>query len=551
MTANLRTLTREKREVPMTGFLMPATTLTTLKKIAFTLLCCTVLMVFAAPAQTLQQIKADPGTNNPPPAGAILDLNGMPIPTAYQQYTVSFIAGIANTAITFAFRNDPSFTSFANASVKDVTGEIPGPNLLLNSDFSLGTVGSTPVDWTYANIYGATYGGVVESGCGVDGGNCWYDGAVQAYDAISQTIATNIGDTYQISFYVTASGGSTFSALSTNGDTTDTGGNGIDVTVYAQAGLPSSGYVSVTHILSPGVQTIYMFPGKNDPVKITPSPYSTGGETLTFTAVPVVKLGFVPPSNFPNETCVPFADYSTDGIDRCVEYQADCSFNGVAGGGDCKTLLYQLLESYDLPADLPATGGPDFLVVHGSNCPTSATAVAQSIFTDYYVARIDPTIKGTGTGTGSCFEGMYTPGATVITSGSTSRFVGFASPMVDTALNIVKAGSTRPLAFQWLDNLGNPVTNLTWCASPNPAPGACTAPWVNLEYFSISCVTDTQISTATDVSSPGNSAFQNLGGGNYQMNWKTQKSWKGTCANIQVTFNNGVTLDPAVGFQFN
>jgi len=575
----------------MTGLLTTAATLTTLKKVAFTLFCCTVLMVFAAPAQTPPQtIKADPGTNNPPPAGAILDLSGTPIPgggnATYHHYTVNFIAGISHTAITFAFRDDPAQISFANASVVNLTTE--SENLLTNGNFSGGVYtnngnSSTPNGWTYANIYGAQAGGGVigSSAYCYTSSFCWFDGAVQAYDAISQTITTIVGDNYQIGFDVAEDSaifaypgnpalppgypGSdcylaahelphtfpcNFSDISINGDTTNPGGNGINVTVYAQAGLPSES-VSVTHILQPGVQTIYTFPGKNDPVKITPSPYSTGGETLTFTAVPVVKLGFVPPSNFQNETCVPFADYSTDGIDRCVEYQADCSFNGVADGGDCKTLLYQLLESYDLPADLPATGGPDFLVVHGSNCPTSATAVAQSIFTDYFVARIDPTLKGKGTGTGSCFEGMYTPGATVITSGTTSRFVGFASPVLDNVLNIVKAGSTRPLAFQWLDNLGNPVTNLTWCASPNPAPGACTAPWVNLEYFSISCVTDTQISTATDVSSPGNSGFQNLGGGNYQMNWQTQKSWKGTCANIQVTFDNGVTLDPAVGFQFN
>jgi hypothetical protein len=54
MTVNLRTLTREKREVPMTRFLMPATTLTTLnlKKTAFTLICCTVLMLVLAGAPT-------------------------------------------------------------------------------------------------------------------------------------------------------------------------------------------------------------------------------------------------------------------------------------------------------------------------------------------------------------------------------------------------------------------------------------------------------------------------------------------------------------------
>jgi hypothetical protein len=61
----------------------------------------------------------------------------------------------------------------------------------------------------------------------------------------------------------------------------------------------------------------------------------------------------------------------------------------------------------------------------------------------------------------------------------------------------------------------------------------------------VNTIADTSISTA------GNSGFQNNGGGNYQFNWKTQKSWAGTCRNIQVTFDNGVRQIPAtLGFQF-
>ena len=219
---------------------LPAT-LKSLSRIAFSLLCCTLLMVQAAAAQN----------NEGPPTGAILDLSGTPVPgggnNTYQQYTVQFQANVANTALTFAIREDPAFISLASVSVNDVTdSDNPGPNLLTNGDFSLGTVGSTPVDWIYANVYGADAGGVVKSSCGVGEdntygvGNCWFDGAVQAYDAISQTIPTTVGDTYQISFFVADNSGCgcNFSDLSTNGDTTSTGGNGINVTVYAQAGLP-------------------------------------------------------------------------------------------------------------------------------------------------------------------------------------------------------------------------------------------------------------------------------------------------------------------------
>lgn len=189
--------------------------------------------------------------NEPPPLGAILDLNGTPIPgggdgSTFQTYTVTFTAGLTNTDITFAFRDDPAFLIFENASIVDQTTS--SGNLFTNGDFSGGTYTSngnanTPNSWEYANVFGATFGGYLQTPCAYSGGptaNCWYDGAVQAYDAIDQSIATTVGDVYQISFTLAENSfcNCDFSRVSTNGDVTDTGGNGIDVTVYALAGLP-------------------------------------------------------------------------------------------------------------------------------------------------------------------------------------------------------------------------------------------------------------------------------------------------------------------------
>jgi hypothetical protein len=172
--------------------------------------------------------------DNPPPSGAILDLNGLAIPhgTA-QEYTIDFNAAITSTDITFAFREDPAFFSFSDASVVDLAN--PTVNLLLNGNFSSGS-GNNATDWTFVNIYGAGASGVVSSSCGGGLSTCWYDGAVGAYDAIDQTIATNVGDNYQISFLLTDnSGQSTFSAQDNNDL------QGIDVLAYAQAGLPPAG----------------------------------------------------------------------------------------------------------------------------------------------------------------------------------------------------------------------------------------------------------------------------------------------------------------------
>jgi PEP-CTERM motif len=183
-------------------------------------------------------------SNLPPPSGAILDLAGTPITNIQQSYSVNFVAGVANTEITFAFRQDPSFESFSNVQLVDLTN--PSGNIILNGDFSSGTLGTSNVtNWTYANIYGATFGGVLEPNCGVGGSNCWYDGAVQAYDAIAQVVPTTIGDTYMLSFNLNGGGintpGGLYQQLSTNGNVTGTGGDGIDVLAYAQAGLPPPG----------------------------------------------------------------------------------------------------------------------------------------------------------------------------------------------------------------------------------------------------------------------------------------------------------------------
>ena len=187
-------------------------------------------------------LAAAAGNNNAPPAGAILDLAGQAVPHgAPVTYTVDFTAALADTSLSLAFREDPAFFSVTDITLTDLTH--PSGNLVLNGDFSLGPVGSeNPLNWTFQNTFGAEASGVVR-GAGTCGGgipgNCWYDGSVQAYDEISQTIATTVGDMYEVSFAATDNSGlDIYQPLSTNGNTTSPGGNGIDILVYAQAAPP-------------------------------------------------------------------------------------------------------------------------------------------------------------------------------------------------------------------------------------------------------------------------------------------------------------------------
>ncbi len=180
--------------------------------------------------------------NEPPPAGpVILDLNGTAVPHSYTEYTTpAFTATTTTSNISFAFREDPAFLSLDDVTMRDVTTNTAVT--VVNGGFESGPVGAhAPTGWTYLNIFGAAAAGVVEnfSGGAHSGTNFYYDGAVQAYDSITQPIATTVGDQYTISFWLTDNGSlNTFSRVSTNGQP-GTAGNGIDLVVYGGAGLPT------------------------------------------------------------------------------------------------------------------------------------------------------------------------------------------------------------------------------------------------------------------------------------------------------------------------
>ena len=301
----------------------------------------------------------------------------------------------------------------------------------------------------------------------------------------------------------------------------------------------------------PGTTTTFTF--NTDTYKLTGLD-NAGGEQVSVDAFAIPSSLFPSFAGFPGETCVPYGDYSTGGVDTCVEFQVHCELSGMNCDFD-----YLVATGYALPADLSTgIGGPDFLVAHGVDCPLTSASPVRSIFLSYEATIDDPTTHGGSRGP-SCFVATYHPAAPPITTGV--GFVGWLSPVVIRDLNQVKAGSTRPLVFEFFDSLGNPVNNLSFCNSFMGTtcndPGVA-APWINISSFGITCPNGAQVNPSTDgtVTSTGNSGFQNNGSGNYQLNWKTQNTWKGSCANVQVTYFTGgaanVVLIPAIlGFQFN
>ena len=170
-----------------------------------------------------------------PPPGALFDL-AVTHPTplaAYQQFSFSFVAGTANTTVSFAFREIPAYFAFDDASVSLHSG---GANLLADPGFESGVFGqTTPTGWGrfIQPITHSAIGQVATStqtyGCNVaahGGTNFWCDGSVEGYDGLFQTVATTIGQQYDVSFWLQDDSGVSIV------------NPGIDMLGYAAAGLP-------------------------------------------------------------------------------------------------------------------------------------------------------------------------------------------------------------------------------------------------------------------------------------------------------------------------
>ena len=269
----------------------------------------------------------------------------------------------------------------------------------------------------------------------------------------------------------------------------------------------------------PGQTTVFNFGAFN--FKSTPATTTSNGNSLTVTAVPVSSTSALTFGAGGQANCIVYDN--TGGT--CWEFDVICT------GPDCGgTYDSEFQTSYDSSA---AIVKPGFLKHHNdtSSCPRTDFDTNQ--IDQFFQTRIDPTTKAKSGGTGSCWV------ATQNTTGvgnSIVNFIGFASPVSNTALNLMHPPQTVPLAFQVLDLNGNPINNLTLCTTTS-----CPAGTVNIQQFLSSCSVDdnTDVNPATDAPFTGGSGLQNLGNGNYQFNWKTQRGMTG-CWTVSASFGDGV-----------
>ena len=112
-------------------------------------------------------------------------------------------------------------------------------------------------------------------------------------------------------------------------------------------------------------------------------------------------------------------------------------------------------------------------------------------------------------------------------------FNGFASPVDNDLLNVAKAGQAVPLKFS-VSGANGPVTNLTTYTLTSNGQGCDSSdPTDEIEVYAA-----------------GASGLQNLGGGNYQINWKTDKAFAGQCRQINLTLGSDNTVHSA-DFKFS
>ncbi|WP_411725854.1 PxKF domain-containing protein [Methyloglobulus sp.] len=109
---------------------------------------------------------------------------------------------------------------------------------------------------------------------------------------------------------------------------------------------------------------------------------------------------------------------------------------------------------------------------------------------------------------------------------------GYFQPVdMNGIFNVVKAGSAVPLKWRITEvPAGTPVTDL---AS------------VKLKVQDVNCNLGFTTDQLEEVAS-GGSGLKNLGGGNYQFNWKTPKSYANSCKKLLLDLGGGLLAPPAL-----
>ncbi|HET9852773.1 MAG TPA: PxKF domain-containing protein [Candidatus Limnocylindrales bacterium] len=132
-------------------------------------------------------------------------------------------------------------------------------------------------------------------------------------------------------------------------------------------------------------------------------------------------------------------------------------------------------------------------------------------------------------------------GGTVFAFVTAYAFEGFSAPIDTHSTNVARAGRTIPAKWLVYDLAGNPVEGL------DPAT-------VQLTSVRVDCGAVTGGSDPVEAYASGSSGLIEMGGGAYQWNWATEKSWAGTCRRLRLDLGDrnpdGTPIYRTADFEF-
>lgn len=139
-------------------------------------------------------------------------------------------------------------------------------------------------------------------------------------------------------------------------------------------------------------------------------------------------------------------------------------------------------------------------------------------------SAIDTSSVGKKTFTVTSSDNAGNPSSKTVTYTVTYDFSGFSAPVNNLpTLNTAKAGQAIPLKWRLTDASGAPVTTLSN---------------VQVGVSNLSCSTGSGSDTIEEYVT-STSGLQNLGDGYYQYNWKTSKSYAGSCKTLLLNLGEG------------
>jgi hypothetical protein len=172
--------------------------------------------------------------------------------------------------------------------------------------------------------------------------------------------------------------------------------------------------------------------------------------------------------------------------------------------------------------------------------PTAMTAVdgAFDAVSEAVTATINPIKAGANT---VCVTGTDVPGNTsapTCTTFTLFAFKGFLSPIKMGVVNKANAPQTIPIKWWLTDASGKSISKATVLST------------IKILSYKVDCTSLIgDPSTASAIGSPGKSGLKFLGNGRWQINWKTDKSFRKTCRKMVIQFNS-VQSSPEVVFSF-